>query len=68
MSWHLWLGKATAEVNLGDFKLGWNEVNIIPVRFWVGIKRFLLNEKNKTKYYKTCITRWEYNGSYEWEE
>ena len=24
-----------------------------------------INEKNKTKYYKTCITRWEYNGSNE---
>ena len=24
-----------------------------------------MNEKNKTKYYKTSITRWEYNGSYE---
>jgi len=23
-----------------------------------------MNEKDKTKYYKTCITRWEYNGSY----
>ena len=24
-----------------------------------------INEKNKTKYQKTCITIWEYNGSYE---
>ena len=39
-------------------------LNIIKPVLLGGITMVPMNEKNKTKY-ETCITRWEYNGSYE---
>jgi len=43
----------------------WIKLNILKLVLLGGNIMVPMNEKDKIKYSKTCITRWEYNDSYE---